>query len=124
MLKERATKLAIPDSVNQIFLFKVFAQQISTRTNIGKEILRLEKVSLQQQVKQLTLNNVVATRATPENAARIQKLEGERDDLQKRLSLAQTELASVRTNARRSRCAGNPRSASKRRRPAASSRVT
>ncbi len=59
-----------------------------------KEILRLEKASLQQQVKQLTLNNVVATRAAPENAARLKKLEAERDELQQRLGVAQGELAS------------------------------
>ena len=56
--------------------------------------MRLEKASLQQQVKQLTLNNVVATRAAPENAARLKKLEAERDELQQRLGVAQGELAS------------------------------
>lgn len=59
-----------------------------------KELLRQEKLALQQQVKQLTLANVVATRVAPENAARVAKLEGEREDLQKRLNVAQDELAS------------------------------
>ena len=61
-----------------------------------KEMLRLEKVSLQQQVKQLTLANVTATRAAaaPVNTARVKQLELERDDLQKKLGLAQTEIAS------------------------------
>ena len=59
-----------------------------------KELLRLEKISLQQQVKQLTLVNVAATRVPPENAARLRQLEGERDDLQKKLGAAQGELAS------------------------------
>ena len=59
-----------------------------------KELLRQEKLSLQQQVKQLTLANVTITHgAAPENTARVKQLESERDDLQKRLSLAQTELA-------------------------------
>lgn len=61
-----------------------------------KEILRLEKISLQQQVKQLTLANVTVTRvaAAPENASRVKQLERERDDLQKKLDAAQSELAS------------------------------
>lgn len=59
-----------------------------------KELLRQEKLALQQQVKHLTLANVVATRVAPENAARVAKLEGERDELQKKLSVAQEELAS------------------------------
>ena len=59
-----------------------------------KELLRQEKLSLQQQVKQLTLANVTITRAAaPDNTARVRQLESERTDLQKRLSLAQTELA-------------------------------
>ena len=97
LLKKQLTdlKLAAGSGRNDDTVRKLAEAQAQIATlQSDKEILRLEKVSLQQQVKQLTLNNVVATRATPENAARIQKLEGERDDLQKRLSLAQTELAS------------------------------
>jgi tetratricopeptide (TPR) repeat protein len=61
-----------------------------------KEILRLEQISLQQQVKQLTLANVTVTRvaAAPESTARVKQLERERDDLQKKLDAAQNELAS------------------------------
>ncbi len=59
-----------------------------------KEMLRQEKIALQQQVKQLTLANVAATRVGPENEARVKKLVGERDELQKKLSVAQEELAS------------------------------
>ena len=66
-----------------------------------KEMLRLEKVALQQQVKQLTLANVSATRAVaaPETAARVKQLEGERDDLQKKLGSAQADLAARKNRA-------------------------
>lgn len=61
-----------------------------------KEILRLEKISLQQQVKQLTLANVTITQSagSPADAVRIRELEHQRDDLQKQLGSAQSELAS------------------------------
>ena len=97
LLKKQLTDLKLAassgrneDTVRE--LSKAQAQIAALQSD--KEILRLEKASLQQQVKQLTLNNVVATRTTPENAARIKKLERERDELQQRLGVAQSELAS------------------------------
>jgi tetratricopeptide (TPR) repeat protein len=58
-----------------------------------KEIWRLEKIALQNRVKQLAAQPAVA--ATPvwsEEPARVKQLERERDDLQKKLDAAQKEL--------------------------------
>jgi Tfp pilus assembly protein PilF len=61
-----------------------------------KEILRLEKIGLENRVKQLSAPAVVATvvspLAKPEDANRIKKLQQERDDLRKQLGAATKEL--------------------------------
>ncbi len=59
-----------------------------------KEILRLEKIALEDRVKQLTAPSPVAASPVPPaanstaDASRIQQLERERDDLQKKLAAA------------------------------------
>lgn len=61
-----------------------------------KELLRLEKVALENRVKQLQAGTTPATSPAPTAPAgseRIQQLEKERDDLQKRLEAANQKLA-------------------------------
>lgn len=104
LLKKQLTdlKLAATNGKNDDTTRKLAEAQAQIATlQSDKEMLRLEKVSLQQQVKQLTLANVAATRsvATPETAARVAQLERERDDLQKKLGVAQTELATRKNRA-------------------------
>jgi len=61
-----------------------------------KEILRLETITLEDRVKQLSTPPAATAASTPartEDAARVKQLERERDDLQKKLDAAQKELA-------------------------------
>jgi tetratricopeptide (TPR) repeat protein len=58
-----------------------------------KEVWRLEKIALQNRVKQLTESSAVAsTPVWTEESAHVKQLERERDDLQKKLDAAQKEL--------------------------------
>lgn len=66
-----------------------------------KEVLRLEKVTLENRVKQLMASakgnpapTVAAAPQSKQDAARIKQLQDERDDLQKKLEVANKELAS------------------------------
>jgi tetratricopeptide (TPR) repeat protein len=69
-----------------------------------KEVLRLEKVTLENRVKQLTAAPIVASATPPpfndsttsnkQDAAKIKQLQSEKDDLQKKLESANKELAS------------------------------
>jgi Flp pilus assembly protein TadD len=95
LLKKQLTDLKLTTSQSADTTRKLAeAQAQIAALQSDKEVLRLEKIALQQQVKQLTLGNVAANRVAPEAAARVKKLESERDELQKKLSVAQDELAS------------------------------
>jgi tetratricopeptide (TPR) repeat protein len=80
------------------------AQAEIAKLQSDKEILRLEKIALENRVKQLSAGNtssnsgpVFSSRAlgsssSSPDAARLQQLEQERDDLQKKLAAANKEL--------------------------------
>ena len=74
-----------------------------------KELLRLSKIALENQVKQLSAPPVTQAAspaaAKTTNAARIKQLERERDDLQKQLAAANKELYSRKGNAAAARMA-------------------
>ena len=71
------------------------AKQQIAALQTDKETLRLEKVALETRIKQLSGNNVApnGSGTLPADAARIQQLESERDNLEKRLDSATKELA-------------------------------
>jgi len=76
--------------------------QIATLES-DKEILRIEKITLESRVKQLSVTTASATAAAPsaksENKSRVKKLQQERDDLKKQLDALAKELKSDRTAA-------------------------
>lgn len=57
-----------------------------------KEVWRLEKIALQNRVKQLSDSSVASTPVWTEESAHVKQLERERDDLQRKLDAAQKEL--------------------------------
>ena len=76
--------------------------QIATLES-DKEILRIEKITLESRVKQLSVTTASATAAAPsaksENKSRVKKLQQERDDLKKQLDALAKDLKSDRTAA-------------------------
>ena len=76
--------------------------QIATLES-DKEILRIEKITLESRVKQLSVTTASATAAAPsaksENTSRIKKLQQERDDLKKQLDALAKEMKSDRAAA-------------------------
>jgi len=74
-----------------------------------KEVLRLEKSALENRIKQLSTPSPAATGAPATSkdadAARIKKLQKERDDLQKQLAAANKELSSRKGKAKPARVA-------------------
>ena len=76
--------------------------QIATLES-DKEILRIEKITLESRVKQLSVTTASATAAAPsaksENKSRVKKLQQERDDLKKQLDALAKEMKSDRAAA-------------------------
>ncbi len=76
--------------------------QIATLES-DKEILRIEKITIESRVKQLSVTTASATAAAPsaksENKSRVKKLQQERDDLKKQLDALAKEMKSDRAAA-------------------------
>src|SRR5262249_2618449 len=69
------------------------AQATISALEADKEVWRLEKIALQNRVKQLSTAPVVASSPVwTQDSEHIKQLERERDDLQKKLEAAQKEL--------------------------------
>jgi Tfp pilus assembly protein PilF len=96
VLKKQVTDLRSGQSDAITKLAQAQAEIASLRSD--KEVLRLEKVTLESRVKQLLAAPAVAANPTPaenkQDAAKIKQLQQEKDDLQQKLDVANKELAS------------------------------
>jgi tetratricopeptide (TPR) repeat protein len=101
LLKKQVSDLrtAQPDTASKL----AQAQAEIAALQSDKEVLRLEKITLENRVKQLTATPAVAsanpqlmtesTAPNKQDTAKIKQLQQEKDDLQKKLDLANKELA-------------------------------
>jgi len=98
--KELASLRAAPPMANKSA--DAARQLAAAQTQIAalqsdREILRLEKLALENRVKQLStpgvgISSTAFASSKPEDASRVKQLERERDDLQKKLEAANKEL--------------------------------
>ena len=95
-VSELRTKQPSSDKVAELSQQFAQAQTQIAALQSDKEISRLEKIALENRVKQLSTTSVPKTALPPpvtaEDARRVKQLERERDDLQKKLDTATKEL--------------------------------
>src|SRR6266481_2199731 len=94
VLKKQVADLrtGLPDATSK--LAQAQAEIASLRSD--KEVLRLEKITLETRVKQMAAAPAVATLTppqSPQDAAKLKQLQQEKDDLQQKLDVANKELA-------------------------------
>jgi Putative Zn-dependent protease, contains TPR repeats len=96
VLKKQVADLRGGQSDATTKLAQAQAEIASLRSD--KEVLRLEKITLESRVKQLLAAPAVAANPTPpenkQDAAKVKQLQQEKDDLQQKLDAANKELAS------------------------------
>jgi Flp pilus assembly protein TadD len=97
LLKKQVTELRLSGASTETARKLAEAQAQIAALQSDREVLRVEKNNLQQQVRQLTLANVTLTRST--DVAHVKQLERDRDELQGRLTVAENDLATRRNKA-------------------------
>jgi tetratricopeptide (TPR) repeat protein len=94
VLKKQVADLRTGQSDATTKLAQAQAEIASLRSD--KEVLRLEKVTLENRVRQMAAAPVVASvtpAQSPQEAAKLKQLQQEKDDLQQKLDIANKELA-------------------------------